>query len=185
MYLQNFKMYKKISVYECGRGPHYEHIYLPKSLGFFSSWMITSLFIISALAIFFNGKCFGEFLMFMQNINCPLILLISSLLTRVRSEMVINLCNNRDDVWSDVANICIVETLISTKSGDSNEWSSVCNTGWGNDRWFFNQNPSLLHRWCQRTRDIWFIMSGRDLECVPWPESQLCRHILCVLKHLS
>ena len=129
MYLQNFKMYKKISVYECGRGPHYEHIYLPKSLGFFSSWMIISLFIISALAIFFNGKCFGEFLIFMQNINCPLILLISSLLTRVRSEMVINLCNNRDDVWSDVANTCIVETLISTKSGDSNEWSSVCNTG--------------------------------------------------------
>ena len=178
-------MYKTISVYECGRGPHYEHIYLPKSLGFFSSWMIISLFIISALAIFFNGKCFGEFLIFMQNINCPLILLISSLLTRVRSEMVINLCNNRDDVWSDVANTCIVETLISTKSGDSNEWSSVCNTGWENDRWFFNQNPSLFHHWCQRTRDIWFIMSGRDLECVPWPESQLCRHILCVLKHLS
>lgn len=59
---------------------------------------------------FFNGKCLWEFLIFMQNVNCPLILLISSLLSQVRSKMVINLCDNWDDALSEVANTIIVET---------------------------------------------------------------------------
>lgn len=85
-------------------------IYLPpKVIGTFF-FLGDNLLIYKCFGHFFNGKCLWEFLIFMQNANCPLILLIGSLLSQVKSKMVINLCNNRDDALSEVANTIVAET---------------------------------------------------------------------------
>lgn len=119
----------------------------------------------------------------MENVNCPLILLISFLLSQVRSERVINLCNNWDDELSEMANTIIVETQWYLLSQVTQMSVQVYITQVGKMIGNFSIRIHLYFITGATTRNIWFIMSGRDLEHEPGQNPALPPHT--VLRQLT